>query len=151
LLPAHKALKELFVERLGRRVDLASGVPFAPAPGERATFAVYVDGSLRTRAVAVCDLAFSAYAGAAATTVPVGGAEEAITRRTLDETLERGLGSVFEDLAGLLAGARLHAVYAPGSVPPSDVPAYAAVLGHRVDLDVTVSAYGAGRFSLVCL
>jgi hypothetical protein len=151
MLPARKAIKELLVERLGRRVDLAPGVPFAPAPGEGATFAVFVDSSLRTRAVAACDLAFSAYAGAAVATVPAGGAEQAIDLRRLEPGLEAGLRTVFEDLAALLAGAHLHAVYAAGAMPPSDIPAYAGVLGHRLDLAVTISAYGPGRFSLVCL
>ena len=151
MLPARKVIKELFAERLGRRVELAPGVPFAPAPGEAATFAVFVDGSLRTRAVAACDLAFSAYAGAAVATVPVGGAEQAIGLRTLAPGLQAGLRTVFEDLAALLPGAQLHAVYIAGAVPPSDVPAYAGVLGRRMDLAVTIAAYGHGRFSLVCL
>jgi hypothetical protein len=154
-LPTHKDVRDLLTARSGRTVTLAPAVPYAPAPGEPATYAVYVDPQMRTCAVAMCDLRLSVLAGAAAATIPVGGTEAEMESRSLAPTTEHHLHELLEALASLLedpAGlsVRLHAMYPPGVEPPSDIPAYARAVGRRMDLEVAISAYGGGRFSLVC-
>lgn len=156
-VPTPKAVRDLLQGLLGRDVDVSVADPFAPGPGEGATLAVYVDGSLRARAVTVADLPFSAYAGAAIGLVPAAGAELAIEERELTPMLQENLYEVLNVCAALLNDEglphlKLHAVYpAGGTSAPSDVVAFAGVLGQRLDLVATVASYGTGRLSVVCL
>lgn len=156
-VPSPKAVRDLLEGLLGRDVEVAVADPFAPGPGEGATLGVYVDGSLRARAVTVADLHLSAYAGAAIGLVPVVGAEVAIEERELTPVLQENLYEVLNVCAALLNDEglphlKLHAVYPAGGAPaPSDVVAFAGVLGQRLDLVVTVASYGTGRLSVVCL
>lgn len=156
-VPSPKAVRDLLEGLLGRDVEVAVAEPYAPESGERPTLAVYVDGSLRARAVTVADLPFSAYAGAAIGLVPAAGAELAIEERELTPMLHENLYEVLNVCAALLNDEglphlKLHAVYPAGGAPaPSDVVAFAGVLGQRLDLVATVASYGTGRLSVVCL
>ena len=153
-LPTPKDVRDLLTVRIGRTVTIAPSVPYAPAPDERATYAVYVDQQIRTCAVVACDPALSILAGAALAKIPVGGVEDELARRSpgpmtrehLQDLLE-AFGPWFESPGG--SPVRLHAAYPPGTEPPSDVPAYARTLGRRLDLEVTIPAYGSGLLSLV--
>lgn len=141
---------------LGRSVSVRLAEPYSPELGQTTTYAVYVDDRLRTRAVAVADLRLSAYAGAAMTLVPPQVAQEAVARGVLEDLLGRNLHDVLDAMSGVLAAerapqAKLHAVYAAGSVPPPDVVSFAGVPGRRLDLVVEVARYGAGRLSVVCV
>jgi hypothetical protein len=154
VLPTHKAVRQLVHDVTGRSVTVAPAAPLAPGAGDHATLAVYVDQHLRTEAVALCDLDLAVYVGAAARTIPVGGTEAERASRCLTERTASAVRTLFEQLAELMApleGAAplLHGVYPAGEEAPSDVVAYACALGRRVDLEVTVSAYGSGRLSVV--
>ena len=153
-LPAPKEVRDLLAGRLGRAVSLASGVPYAPAALEPATYAVFVDEHLDTRAVVACDLPMSVHAGGAIATIPAGGLEAELGRGALTHATGRHLEGLLEGFVPLLdptgeESVRLHAVYLPGEQPPSDIPAYVRALGRRLDLVVTVAGYGEGRLSLV--
>ena len=153
-VPAPREVRDLLRDLLARNVEVEAGGPYAPAPGERSTLAVYVDDALGTRAVALADLGFSAYAGAAIGLVPPSGAETAIEERMLSPMIAENLYEVLNICAVLLnaeglARVKLHEVFAPGSVPPTDVAAYARTLGRRLDVVITIAGYGAGRLSLV--
>jgi CheY-like chemotaxis protein len=155
-LPTPKAVRDLFVGLLGRDVEVAVTDPYAPEDGRPATLAVYVDDALRARAVVVTDLPMSAYSGAAVGLVPAGVAEDSIFQGELGELLRENLSEVLNVCASLLNAEglphlRLHAVYPAGATAPSDVVAFAGVLGQRLDLRTTISGYGVGRFSVVCL
>lgn len=141
---------------LGRAVTVRLTDPYAPEPGETTTYAVYVDERLRTRAVAVADLRFSAYAGAAAALFPPGVAEESLAQGVLGERLGRHLHEVLDGFASVFTDTgtpetRLHAVYAAGSAPPSDVVSFASTPGRRLDLLVDVAQHGTGCLSVVCV
>ena len=72
-------------------------------------------------------------------------------------TVQENLYEVLNVLASLfnaegLPHVKLHDAFYPGAAPaPSDVRAYACVLGRRLDLVVDIGGYGSGRFSLVCV
>lgn len=155
-MPTPKQVRDLFQDLLGRRVDLTPADPFAPGEGERATLAVYVDDQMRTRAVAVADLALSVYVAAAIELIPIGGIEAALEARELSPKLRQNLHQVLDAATTLLHGKsaphiRLHAIHAPGELPPIDVSGFARTLGRRLDLRVDVAGYGPGRFSIVGL
>ena len=153
-VPTPREVRDLLRDLLARDVEVEVGDPYAPEPGERATLAVYVDDLVRTRAVAVADLDFSAYAGAAIGLVPPGGARVAVEERELSPMIAENLYEVLNICASLLDAeglvhVKLHEVFAPGAVPPTDVAAFARTLGRRLDLGITIAGYGAGRLSLV--
>lgn len=155
-VPSPYDIRDTLAGLFGRTVDVRLTDPYAPRVGEQTTYAVYVDDLLRTRAVAVADLPFSAHAGAAIALVPPRDAHAAIAAGLVDEQLAENLHEVLNVCAATLNGARvphvkLHAVYAAGSTPPSDVVSFASVPGRRLDLVVDVARYGAGRLSVVCV
>jgi hypothetical protein len=153
-VPAPKLVRDLLEDLLGRQVDVRPGEPLSPEDDRATTVAVYVDDSLTLRLVGVADVAFSAYAGASIGLVPVGRAELAVEERSLPETIEENLYEVLNICAALLNAegvphVKLYGMYGPGTVPPVDVSGFARTIGRRLDLQVTVAGYGAGRLSLV--
>jgi hypothetical protein len=155
-LPQPKQVRELFADLLDREISLSPTTPFAPGPDTPASVAVYVDDHLRIAAVIACDLALSAYAGAALGLVPVSGAEEAVTDGKLSDTLTENLYEVLNIAASMfnVAGAdhlKLHALHAAG--PPLDpmVRISTLTLGRREDLAVEIGGYGSGVLSVVLL
>jgi len=153
-LPLPKQLRDLLVDLLGREVALEPTTPFAPGPDTPASVAVYVDDSLRIRALIAADLAFSAHAGAALGLVPVGGAEAAIEDGKLTDTLAENLYEVLNITASTFNVAaaehlRLHALHPAG--PPLDpqLRISTLTLGRREDLRVSVAGYGDGLLSVV--
>jgi hypothetical protein len=155
-VPSPFDVRDLLEGLLGRDVDVRITDPFTLDAGEHATYAVYVDDRLRTRAVALADLPLSAYAGAAIALVPAPTAVAAIEAGALDESLAENFHEVLNVCAATLNAegrphVKLHAVYAPGSTPPADVVSYASVPGRRLDLAVDVARYGSGRFAVVCV
>jgi hypothetical protein len=155
MLPSRKDVRDLLQERTGCEVTLSSGVVYAPSQHERATFGLYVDQQLRTRALVAFDLALATCVASAtgmltpgrAAAERSGGVMTAATGSRMEHLLS-DLAALWEPLVG--DEVRLYATYLPGSDVPADVPGYAHVLGRRMDLRVSVSGYGHGRLSVVC-
>lgn len=155
-LPQPKQLRDLLADLLGRDVTLSPATPFAPAPDTAASIAVYVDDQLRISALILCDLAFSAHAGAAIGLIPVGGAQAAIDDRKITDAMAENLYEVLNIAASMfnVAGAehlRLHALHPAG--PPLDpqLRISALTLGRREDLTIDIAGYGTGAVSVVLL
>ena len=139
-IPAPMQVRTLLEELLDRGVEVAPGPPWAPMGSDLGTFALYVDDSLVVRSMAVCDLPFSAYAGAAIGLIPIGGAEQAIEDKQVPESIAENLYEVLNICAALqnVDGAphmRLYSVTHIGSPVAPEVQALAGVLGQRLDLD----------------
>ena len=154
MLPTRKSVRDLLESRLDRDVALSTGGYFAPSLQQRAAFAVYVDPRMATPAVVNCEHTLWVLAAAAMGRFPRGHDLAELEERAVSAATERQLEGLFHELTALLdprgrEELRLYATYSPGSVPPADVPAHAAVLGPRDDLQVAISAYGTGRLSLV--
>ena len=152
--PAPMAVRDLLEELLGRTVDVAPGSPWAPVGDVLGTFALYVDDSLVVRSVAVCDLGFSAYAGAAIRLLPAQTAVEPVAGDELPTSVAENLYEVLNVCAALqnVDGAphmKLHTVHHIGTPVPPEVAALAGVLGQRLDLTVSIAGYGEGRLSFV--
>lgn len=155
-LPQPKQLRDLLADLLGRDVTLSPSAPFAPGPDTPASVALYVDDSLRISALIACDLAFSAYAGAAIGLIPVGDAAAAIGDGKVTDAISENLYEVLNIAASTfnVAGAdhlRLHALHPAG--PPLDpqVRISTLTLGRREDLAVDIAGYGSGLLSVVLL
>lgn len=153
-LPNPKEIRDLLVGLLGREVTLQPSGPYAPKPGEAASVALYVDDALRITAVVVCDLGFSAHAGAALGLVPATGAQAAIDENGLPENLSDNLYEVLNIAASLFntpghEHLRLYELHPAGPALPPAVRVQALTLGRREDLTVEIAGYGAGRLSVV--
>ena len=149
-LPTTKRFRDLLESQLNRQVTMHPADALAAA-GPHLCVAVYVDHRLATQAVAVLDLAAAAYIGAAQALLPVGVATSAVRAGTLPAMVEERLRGVLQGWAPLFPGddVRLYDVTLPGERPPNDVVALTAAPGRRLDLALTVRAYGEGRLSLV--
>lgn len=154
MIPAPLQVRELLEDLLGRGVEVAPTEPWAPMGWVQGTYAVYVDDSLVVRCVGVCDLPFSAHAGAAIGLLPPGTAEEAVEAKEISEAIAENLYEVLNICAALqnAEGAphmKLHQVHHIGGTAPPQVAQLAAVLGQRLDLKVKIAGYGEGRLSFV--
>ncbi len=153
-LPVAYEVRNLLDELFGRPVEVKPSAPWAPLNGELGTFALYVDDRLVVRALGVCDLRFSAYAGAAIGLMPPATAQDAVKDGTIDATTQENLYEVLNICAALynVEGAshmKLHQVHHVGESVAPQVQALSAVLGRRLDLSVDISGYGTGRLSFV--
>ena len=153
-LPTSLDVRELFEGLLGRDVTVRPAAPLAPGPSTPASVGVYVDDLLRVSAVSCADLALSAYAAASLGLMPVSTARAAIEEGGLDEDLAANFYEVLNVAASVFNAdgadhVRLYAMHAPGGPLPDDARARALTLGRRLDLEVEVAGYGAGRFSMV--
>ena len=155
-LPQPKQLRDLLTDLLDREVTLSPSGPYGPGPDTPASVAVYVDDGLRISAAIVCDLPFSAYAGAALGLVPPGGAQAAVEEGALDDNLRDNLYEVLNIAASVfnVAGAdhlRLHELHPAGPPLLPQVRMHALTLGRREDLAVEVAGYGSGLLSVILL
>jgi len=155
-LPSTRRLRERLEAQLRRDVHLEPALPLAPtAPA--LSFGIYVDTHLATHAIVVADLPAAAHIGAAADLIPVGVATTAVRQHTLPPLLAGRFRSVLEEWPALFdraagtadAQIRLYDAVLAGERPPPDVLALAAAPGRRLDVSVSVRAYGEGRLSLV--
>ena len=155
-LPAAESVRTLFADLLDRNVEVAPAAGVAPGDSSPASVATYVDDLDHVSAVVACDLALSARAGAAIGLVPASGAERAILSGCLDGTLLENLREVLDVAATMFnveGASHLHldGLHPAGDDVPRDVQARALTLGRRVDLELDIAGYGAGRLSVVLL
>ncbi len=154
-LPVPKEIRDLFTDLMGREVTLSPSSPLAPRPAEPTSVAVYVDDHLQVSALVVCDLAFSAYAGAAIGLIPAPIAAESIEAGALDDNLRDNLYEVLNIASSLFnpPGAdhlKLYELFpaAVGGLPPQ-VRIQTLTLGRREDLSIDIAGYGHGLMSIV--
>jgi hypothetical protein len=153
-VPAPKHIKDLFEGLLGRDVSLGDGVPVPLDARPRPTTAVYVNDNHALSAVALMDFPLTAYSGAALALLPKGGAEDAIDEKDLPPILLENAAELLNVLAAPIGDAsgvhqRLHQTFGPDQLPPSDVSAWSARLGSRLDVELDIKGYGKGTLSVV--
>ena len=153
-VPAPKQIKDLFEGLLGRDVSLNDGVPVPLDSRPRPITAVYVDDTNRLSSVALMDFPLTAYSGAALALLPRGGAEDAIDESDLPASLLENAAELLNVLAAPIGEAsgvhqRLHQTFGPDQLPPSDVSAWSAQLGSRLDVELDIKGYGRGTLSVV--
>jgi hypothetical protein len=153
-LPHPKEVKDMFADMLGRDITVAPCDPYTPVLTDRHTVAVYVDDQNQMQAVTVLDLPLSVWVGAAIGLVPAGGAEDQVDEGELSKAVRDNLFEVLNIFSALFnkPGAthlKIYSMHAPGEAVPSDVALLVKSLGNRIDLDVTVAGYGAGKIGVV--
>ncbi|MDX6325122.1 MAG: hypothetical protein QOK15_1476 [Nocardioidaceae bacterium] len=154
--PVLLEVRTLLQDLLARSVDVTATSPWSPEPAEPATFAVYVDDSLRIRSAVVADLPFSAYAATAIALLPGEHARCAIAERTLSRELRENLTEVLDICASPQNGecvprTTLYQVHHAGDPVSRRVAVLGAVVGRRLDVAVRIAGYGTGRLSFVAV
>jgi hypothetical protein len=153
VLPVPKDVKDLFEDLLGRPVNVSPTDPLRAADVTQTLVAVYVDRSLQMGAVVGLDFALTAFVGASIGLIPPGGAEACIEDKEISKMIGENAIEVCNILASLInregaARLKLHQTYLPGNPPPTDAVAHLMALGRRIDLQVDIGGYGAGKLSL---
>lgn len=154
VLPHPKDVREMFAGLLGRDVEVAPGTPVVPTETARVAVGVYVADNLELTAVVAADLPLAAFAGAALGLIPKGAAEDAVAENSLPASIWENFAELLNIGASLLNhdGAphvRLYGLHHPDELPTPDVAQLLRGLGHRLDLVVKISGYGAGALSVV--
>lgn len=156
-LPSALEVRELLEGLLGRDVEAeltSTGADPRKHPG--AMVGAYEDDTQQLRAVVVLDLALAAAVGAAIGLMGVRIAEDVVRSELLSPALYDNAAEILNVASSLFnaEGAphvRLAEAYAPREILPSDVDARLRGLVRRIDLELGVSGYGAGRMSVVAL
>ncbi len=155
-VPHPKQVRDLFLSLTGKEVEVGPAHPVFVGR-EPAAVAVYVTDKLGTGAVAACDLDLAAYAGGALGLVPLPQIEQARTDQQLTGDLSDNVYEVLNILASVFNEVpaaphlKLHTVHGVGDKLPTDVASMLGYVVRRLDLQVTITGYGAGRLSVVSI
>jgi hypothetical protein len=144
------AIRELLERLLGRDVDAA---PCPPPVTRTGVLGLYACDRGRMTAVLTLDLPLAAYLGSSLALLPPGIAESSIAEGELPPDLAENVHEVLNVFSTVLNAhsdthQRLYASY-PGPEAPADAAAHSKALGNRLDLQITVQAYGTGTLSYV--
>jgi hypothetical protein len=154
-LPVAQAIRELAEGLLGRAVEVRPAHAGVDLKRNRENLVgAYVTDTGQLRAVVLVDLAAAARVGAALGLAPRSAADDAIKAGLLPVGLGENVAEVLNVAASLFnaEGAphlRLLAVYGGDAPVPADVAAAAAAFAPRLDLELDVSGYGTGGWSVV--
>ena len=156
-LPPAKAVRDLIGSLVGREISVFTGGPMVDPKAEGgALTGVYVDNRLKLTALVLLDLPLAACLGASLGLVPARVAREAVEEGYLPESLSENAGEILNVLASLfnVEGAphiKLDALYEPRSPLPADVAQWVLAYVRRTDLEMDVTGYGGGNFSLLVI
>lgn len=151
-LPSRHALRTLIEGLVGRDVELKDCDPVSAKTTN--VIAVYVNDKLAVSALVVVDLEAAARLGGALAMLPRGGVDDAIAERDLPSMIRDNTYEVLNVLAAVFnvenaPHVRLYEMYGPNGSVPSDVLALSQALGSRLDIQLTVAGYGAGKLSVI--
>ncbi|WP_024286263.1 hypothetical protein [Cellulomonas sp. KRMCY2] len=156
-LPAALEVRELFEGLLGRDVDAVLGTgAVEPHLHPGAVVGAYVDDVLKLRALIVMDLALAAQVGAAIALLPPAGARAAVEQELLTPALYDNTAEVLNVAASLFNAdgaphVRLYEAYAPREMLPPDIAKWVLAYVSRLDMEVDIAGYGAGRVSVLVI
>jgi len=130
----------------------ATAAPWTPASGTPLAIAVYRSDRKSMAALAVLEFGLAAALGASLSRIPAGVAAEAVRARKLPENVVDNLREVFNISASLLtAKDHPHVVFDQLYVVPPNPPQEVLTLlmkpAWRLDAEVEIQNYGAGKFS----
>lgn len=154
-LPVAQAVRELVEGLLGRSVEVRPARAGVDLKANRENLVgAYVTDVGHVSAVILVDLAAAARMGAALGLAPRSSADDAIRAGLLPVQLGENIGEVLNVAASLFNadGAphlRLLSVYGGDAPVPADVATAAKAPAPRVDLELDVSGYGTGGWSIV--
>lgn len=153
-LPTLKDVKDLIEGLLGRSIELNASPLWAPAPGQAAITADFVDDVGKIAAGSATTLELGIFLGAALGLIPAGGAKDMAADGELTPMVAENLFEVFNVLSSVFntpeaTHVRLGKVYTSEENPPAELSQWLAAPTGRVDFTMNIAGYGSGPFSLV--
>ena len=153
-LPAAKHIRDTFEDLIGRHVNVCPADPMRSAEMHQSLVAVYVDDGLKLCAVLGMTFPLAVYSAAALGLIPPGGAKDMVEEREVTPLIAENAAEICNVLGTVLnhegqPRVRMYQTFMPGGPPPpNDAAGRLLALGHRLDLEVEVTGYGKGKFSL---
>lgn len=152
-VPTPKHIRDLLEDLLGRTVKVAPADPLRNPDVHRSLIAIYVDDGLGLAAIAGLEFPLAVYCAAALGLIPPGGAHDYVKDQEMSPLLIENANEVCNILGSVLnkeglPHIRLYQTYLPGENLPADATGHLLALGRRLDLNVDVSGYGAGKLSI---
>lgn len=152
-VPTAYEVRELFEGMLGRDVEWNGDSPGVDVL-DGATVAMYVDDVGALAAVALADVALTARAGSAIGLLPPATAEQSVADSFVTPAQFDNMVEILNVAASLLnkpdtPHLRLRDTFSPRETVPAEVAALALEPAGRIDGELSVQGYGAGRISIV--
>ncbi len=138
---------------VGRAARCTPGKPVAPATRLPIVVATYLDGAGNLAAVALLDLSLACSAGAALVMLPRVVADEGMASGGIPDNIGENLHEVLNVWSGVFNSpstprVKLGAVTTSDTLAP-EVAALAKAPSGRLDLEVAIPGYAAGRLTLL--
>lgn len=153
-VPKEKDVLEILSMLYGSDIKLGSSEPVS-MDNSNTVLAVYIDNEDKPSTACVCNYNFAAFASAALTRIPVGGAEDAAESGDFSDMMLSNLHEVMNICTRLFMTdssphVKLHTVYKSLDDAPEDVKAMFGNAEEHADFDVTIPNYGNGAISFLC-
>lgn len=154
-IPAPDAVARLFNDLLGRRVIAKkSAVKQAVTPRSPGVFALYGPTDEQTDGIVFCDVALASFSGAALSLIPAATVQPSVRAgKMADGTFEN-----FSEVMNIARGwfdtpgqppVKLRRCVASPCELPKDLIAMILKPAERLDLDLEIDGYGAGKMLLI--
>ena len=154
VIPKEIELKQMLGMLYDSGLDVKPTDPLLTESGSKSLIAVYVDDEDQPVTVCACDYGFTAFAGAALTKIPKGGAEDAASSGDFSEMMLNNLNEVMNICSRLFMNSatphlRLEKTYnSPDEVPDSARSMLGDAIS-RADYEVMIPGYGDGKISFL--
>lgn len=152
-VPPAFEVRDLFESLLGRTVEW-TGTSDQVDPIDGATIGAYTTDIGQVRALILCDIPLTAWAGSAIALLSHSGVETTIKSGLLTAAQYDNIADILNVAASMFnrpntPHLRLATTYAPRETLPADVAEWTLVPASRIDGTLTIKGYGGGRISVV--
>lgn len=154
VMPLAESVQKMLADLLGKPVTVKKATPGLLSIAKPGVAAHYVYDNGTTGALILCDLPLSICAGAALMLLPPAAATDAVKAGKLNENIIENIREVLNICASLFiyedrAHVRLREIHPlPGQTPPEVAKVITRPAG-RMEVDVNVPGYGAGKMALL--
>ncbi len=147
-----EAVRSILEGLMLRKPEIRKSAP--PPAGKPMVIAIYKSADGKLAGVWAASVAFAASAGAALSLVPAALAEEAVRNNRLTGPVEENVREVFNIAGRLFAGRENHRVslaeiILPPKAPPPEIAKLITAPPARLDIEIDVQGYPAGKATLV--
>jgi len=153
-VPKENEIHEMLSMLYGDGFELDSGEPVSVEDG-KSMVAVYVNDTGDPSTACVCNYNFAAFAAAALTKIPVGGAEDAAETGDFSDMMLSNIHEIMNICSRIFMDdssphIKLDKVYKSLGDAPDDVRTMLDKTEESVDFNVTIPGYGDGAISFLC-
>jgi len=155
-LPKPIELQQMLAMMYGSGLKAAPGNPVYASPGSKSLVALYVDDEDAPVATCAMDHAFTAFAGASLTKIPLGTAKECAQNGDFSEIMIGNVHEIMNICSRLLMNSdsphlRLLTLYESPEALPEKVQELVQEPVATADFNVSFSDYGEGGLSFLSL